>query len=177
LENNENSVFLTRDELEKWAVVYSASKKEEEKSAALGQWLVFQLNKEFYTVSMNELYEVAVMTGGAALPNAPRGVMGLINLRGETILLADMGAMLSDRACPTPDIHQRILIYKDKDGHRTGFLVDKIKDIELVADLAFKTYKAEDKETQQGFVEKVAEVKGKTIARVNIKAMAEQLGK
>ena len=125
----------------------------------------------------NELYEVAGMTGGAALPHPPPGVMGLINLRGETILLADLGAMLSGRSCPIPGLHQRILIYKDKDGHRTGFLVDKINGIEFVADSAFKSYKAEDKETQRLFVEKVAEVNGKTIARVNIKAMAEQLGK
>ena len=177
MENNENLAFLTQDELDKWAALYSESTKEEEKSGVLDQWLVFQLNKDLYTVSMNELYEVAVMTGGTALPHPPRGVMGLINLRGETILLADMGSILSSRSCPSPDIHQRILIYKDKDGHRTGFLVDRIKGIELLADSSFKTYKAEDKDTQGLFVEQAAEINGKTIARVNITAMAEQLGK
>ena len=73
MENNKNSDFLTWDELEKWAVFYAESEKGEQKSAAFGEWLVFKLDKNLYTVSMNELYEVARMTGGAALPHPPPG--------------------------------------------------------------------------------------------------------
>jgi len=170
-------VFLTREELSKWARIYSVSDKAEQTGAPVGQWLVFQLDKDLYTVSMNELYEVAAATGGAALPHPPPGVVGLINLRGETILLADMGAILSNRSYPPPHLDQRILIFKDDDDHRTGFLVDKIKGIELMNDSVFSPYRADESDTQRLFVETAAEVKGKTIVRVNIKAMAEHLGK
>ena len=171
-----NSRFLSREELDRQAAEYAKATDHGQEELIVSQWLVFELSEQLYAIAMDDLDEVAVMTSGASLPHAPTGVMGLINLRGNTVLLADMGAMLSGRSIPAPQPEQRILLYKDQEKHATGFLVDRIRGIVMLSASSFEEFAPGGDEAGSRFVEAVADIDGKGVARVNIRAIVDNLG-
>ena len=171
-----NSRFLSREELDRQAAEYAKATDQGQEELVVSQWLVFELSEQLYAIAMDDLDEVAVMTSGAGLPHAPTGVMGLINLRGNTVLLADMGAMLSGRSIPAPQPEQRILLYKDQEKHATGFLVDRIRGIVMLSASSFEEFAPGGDEAGSRFVEAVTDIDGKGVARVNIRAIVDNLG-
>lgn len=177
MNNGENrySDFLSLEELDRQAKEYATDIDQELEEYVVAQWLIFELGEQLYTVALDSLDEVAVMTNGAMLPHAPTGILGLINLRGNTILLADLGTFLSGRPVPAPHHEQRILIYKDEGERRTGFLVDRIQSIVSLNDASFEEYSPAD-EKDKGFIEAVIDVDERGVARVDIRAIVEQLG-
>ena len=173
---HENSGFLTMEDLDRRAAEYAKATDQEQEEHVVSQWLVFELAEQFYTIAMDDLDEVAVITNGAHLPHAPAGVMGLINLRGNTVLLADMGAMLSGRSIPAPQPEQRILLYKDQEKRTTGFLVDRVRGIDMLSAGSFEEYTPGGDDAGSRFIEAVTDIDGKGVARINIRAMVDNLG-
>ena len=92
------------------------------------------------------------------------------------VLLADMGAVLSGRSIPVPQPEQRILLYKDQEKHATGFLVDRIRGIVMLSASSFEEFAPGGDEAGSRFVEAVADIDGKGVARVNIRAIVDNLG-
>src|SRR5581483_10415500 len=92
-----------------------------------GQFLTFTLGGESYGV---EILAVQEIKGGAAItpiPNAPRHVRGVMNLRGTIIPVVDLRTRLG---MPAPEDDRVTVIVVVRVGARTqGLIVDAVSDV------------------------------------------------
>jgi chemotaxis signal transduction protein len=124
MQTEQTDHFLSQSQLEEVATRYT----EAEEKAVMSQqeWVVFELGDELFTLSMNELDEISSMQGGIAVKAINRHVLGLISIRGEPVILVDMGQTLGVRPAIEPNDLQRVLVLRNNEGESAGFLVDRI---------------------------------------------------
>lgn len=155
--------FLSHHQLQQIAADYA--RDEQESTLDLDQWLIFSLGNELFTLSMNELDQVANVSSGIAVPAVSSHILGLITVRGEPLILVDMGQALGLRHAPEPNEHQRVLVLKDDKGQAAGFLVDAIIKVTDLSDWQ----KQSDQEHQQQFshfVEAISDYNGRGVSRL-----------
>ncbi len=107
------------------------------------QVLTFKLAGEEYGISISEVQEVIrpTETKITPIPRAPKGVEGIINLRGKIIPVVDLRKKLALRGESSED---RIIV-ASLDGRAIGLLVDDVLEVariplaklEAVPELAF----------------------------------------
>lgn len=167
--------LLPLAQLDHWAKLYAAQEKTQAQASKQQQWLVFKLGEELFTVLMSELDEISVSASGSSLPHTQHALLGVIGVRGEPVLLADLGLLLSMRSTPIPSDDQRILIFKDPQGRKTGFLVDRLLGVKDLAETQFQA----DAKHQAGFVAGVAELRQqevcRSVSRINVNFMLAQV--
>ena len=119
---------LTVEQLDEWAAFYAREEGEGENIWASAQWLHFKVADQQFILPMTALDEVSTVTLGVGLPHLPPAAIGLINLRGETVLTFDLGQMLGLRGSIAPSSKQRVLLFKESgdEALRTAFLIDEI---------------------------------------------------
>ncbi|OFI06718.1 chemotaxis protein CheW [Clostridium acetireducens DSM 10703] len=90
------------------------------------QYLVFKLDKEAYGINIKEIYEVLRLKEIliTEIPNVPKYVEGIINLRGNVIPLINLRAKLKLEK-NIINKKNRVIIVNLK-GKKVGILVDKI---------------------------------------------------
>ena len=101
----------------------AASPVEQDRVAYLG----FFLGPEVYGLPLEQLREVARLTRIRRVPGAPRGVAGLVNLRGEIICALDVRAILGLAAAQPAE--SGILIALRGFSDPLGLVVDSIADV------------------------------------------------
>ncbi len=105
--------------------------------------LTFTLGGQLFAVNVQRVQEILDLTEIIPLPSAPHDILGMIDLRGQGIAIADLAARIG--AMPSPHEGARIIVFQF-DGERgstsLGVLADKVlrvremveKDIEPVPD-------------------------------------------
>ena len=83
------------------------------------KYVVFKLDKEYYGIPINKVIGIEKMQDFTRIPNAPKYVKGVINLRGEVISLIDLRSKLN---------------LKNKDIDNNSRII-VVSDIEIVAGL------------------------------------------
>ncbi|HCW72543.1 MAG TPA: chemotaxis protein CheW, partial [Clostridiaceae bacterium] len=58
------------------------------------QIIVFTLGEKYYAVNSDQVEEISKMIDSTMVPNAPRHIEGLINLRGNVISLVNLAKLL-----------------------------------------------------------------------------------
>jgi len=103
---------------------------------AHNQFITFRLGEQEYGVDIMVVREIKGWSETTSIPNAPRFIQGVINLRGIIVPIMDLRARLGmELTRPTP-MHVMIIITT---GTRTtGLLVDAVSDIISVAPDAIK---------------------------------------
>jgi len=97
------------------------------------QLATFKLDGRLYGVDVSRVQEALRLQRRTAVPRAPHAVAGLVNLRGQVVLLVDLRARLG-REPFGPDDEPMMVVVK-VDGEPVGFLVDQVGDVlELNAD-------------------------------------------
>lgn len=105
--------------------------------------LSFALGGQLFAVDVQRVQEILDLTEINPLPSAPHDILGMIDLRGQGIAIADLGARIG--AITTPQEGARIIVFQFDiaDGHTSlGVVADKVlrvremaeKDIEPVPD-------------------------------------------
>ncbi len=91
----------------------------------LKQFVTFRINRDLLGIDVLMVREINRILDVTIVPHAPPYVRGLINLRGQTITVFDLGVRLGlgPRAV-TPESHNVILKYD-----LVGLLVDSIGDV------------------------------------------------
>jgi len=160
----QNFKFLSQGQLDDMAEHYS----EAEQSVTLEQeqWLLFSLGKELFSISMNELDEIALVSGGIAIPSIKKHVIGLISLRGEPMVLVDTSKALGLKATEKFQQLQRVLVLKDDDGKPSGFLVDSIIKVTELSNWQDHA-ESEQQHYHSRFVEAITEYSGNGVSRLN----------
>ena len=166
---------LTETQLDEWANFYAQEDSEAENIWASAEWLHFKVADEQFILPMTALDEVSVVTLGVGLPHLPPSAIGLINLRGETILTFDLGQMLGLRGSVAPNAKQRVLLFKEQDDEeqqRTAFLIDGIVTVaDFNEDQLQPLHEGDDGE-QRRFIDAVTDGgDGRSISRLQVDAL------
>ena len=123
---------------------------------------------------MTTLDEVSVVTLGVGLPHLPPAAMGLINLRGETILIMDLGQMLGLRSSVVPDEKQRVLLFKEEEGDdlRTALLIDEIVTVTDLDEGQLQPLHEGEELEKARYIDAIADDnEGRSISRIQVDAL------
>lgn len=111
-----------------------AEEKEEmlEEDAQRGQFMTFQVGKEFYGISISYVNEIIMMQPITSVPEVKDYIKGLINLRGKIIPVIDVRTRFkmepleyTDRTC--------IIVINVK-STVIGLIVEKIAEVDNIQD-------------------------------------------
>ncbi|MCY6383231.1 chemotaxis protein CheW [Hoeflea prorocentri] len=91
----------------------------------------FRLGDQDFCVDIGSIREIRGFAQATALPNAPRHVLGVINLRGSVIPVVDLAAMLG---FATIEPNERCaIIVTEISGKMVGLLVENVSDMVSVS--------------------------------------------
>lgn len=103
---------------------------QEKKTVDEMQAVVFVLNNSYYGVPILQVQEIVKMTEITKLPNTPKFVEGIVNLRGQIIPIIDLRRRFNLPAAEV-DENWKILILKIEEV-QFGVMVDQISEVEKV---------------------------------------------
>lgn len=105
-----------------------ASKEEKEKSSEIEIKVVtFRLENELYGLPISQVKEVASFGQYTTIPNSPSYILGLLDLRGDIILLVDLQKRF--RLKPTKANQKRQVVVCQFADHKLGIVVDGVEGI------------------------------------------------
>jgi purine-binding chemotaxis protein CheW len=109
----------------------SEQQENSERTDANGRYIVFQLGREQYALSIENVLEIASIPDITELPSAPRYVDGVINLRGKIVPVVDLRARMGmARAAHTPE---SCIVICEHGRAIVGFVVDNVCEVEQFA--------------------------------------------
>jgi len=88
------------------------------------QLVVFNLANEEYGVNIHETKEIIKIPDITKIPNAPKIVSGIINLRGKIIAIINLREKFN-----MGSVEGNYVIIAENDGSSFGFMVDNVKEI------------------------------------------------
>ncbi|SEJ55713.1 chemotaxis protein CheW [Demequina mangrovi] len=91
------------------------------------QLATFKLDDCLYGIDVSRVQEALRMQEHTPVPHAPEGVAGLVNLRGQVVLLVDLRVRLGREAF-TADDEPMMMVVK-VDGEPVSLLVDQVGDV------------------------------------------------
>jgi purine-binding chemotaxis protein CheW len=100
------------------------------------EYLTFAIAGQDYGVAILAVREIRGWTRETPLPNAPAGVRGIINLRGQVVPIFDLRVRLGAEATPPTATH--VVIVVEAAAGQFGLLVDSVSDILMLEDDALQ---------------------------------------
>jgi chemotaxis-related protein WspB len=88
-------------------------------------FLLFQLGEERYALAAENVVEVVPLLALKKFPQAPKGVAGIFNYRGQPVPAVDLGALTLGRPA-NERFSTRIIIVNHPDGNGTNHLLGLI---------------------------------------------------
>jgi chemotaxis-related protein WspB len=97
--------------------------------------MVFKIEDDRYALPAQEIVEVLPLIALKQLPQAPRGVVGLLNYRGQPIPVLDLSLLATGRAA-APRVSTRLLIIR---AESTDARASGVKLLGLIVERATET--------------------------------------
>ncbi|WP_062382455.1 chemotaxis protein CheW [Demequina iriomotensis] len=91
------------------------------------QLATFKLDDCLYGIDVSRVQEALRMQAHTPVPHAPKGVAGLVNLRGQVVLLVDLRVRLGREAFGEDD--EPMMMVVKVDGEPVSLLVDQVGDV------------------------------------------------
>lgn len=91
------------------------------------QLATFKLDNRLYGVDVERVQEALRLHTRTPVPHGPKGVAGLVNLRGQVVLLVDLRARLGRE--PYSDDDEPMMVVVKVDGEPVSLLVDQVGDV------------------------------------------------
>lgn len=101
-----------------------------------GQFVTFKIADATYGVPVMHVQETLGHQSRTFVPQAPRGVAGLVNLRGQVVLTLDLRPRLGLPALPAEA--EPMMVVVEVDGEAISLLVDSVGEVLEVADAQFE---------------------------------------
>lgn len=119
-----------------------------------GQYIAFTVGEQEYCVDIMAVREIRGWTKATQTPNAPREILGVVNLRGTVIPIMDMRVRFGFGRTETSHIH--VVIILSLETRLIGILVDTVSDILTVTGREIQVVDSSDASTtRSGLVSKV----------------------
>ncbi|KKM11215.1 hypothetical protein SY88_09740 [Clostridiales bacterium PH28_bin88] len=96
-----------------------------------GQYILFKLGGQDFVTDISSVREILNVPDIFTVPQAPRFVEGVINIRGRIIPVVDLRKRL-DLGCVQREEQNRIAVV-DLGGNLTGFIVDAVKEVRRIS--------------------------------------------
>lgn len=91
------------------------------------QFLSFVVNKSSYGVGIEDVREIRQWMQTTTLPNQPKHILGVLNLRGSIVSIQDLRIRLG---APAPEpVETNVIVIVQAGERRVGLLVDAVSDI------------------------------------------------
>lgn len=90
-------------------------------------YVIFKLGKEYYGIPIEKVISIEKMLKPTRIPNSPKHVKGVINLRGDVIALIDLRQKLN-MELKEVDNNSRIIIVANDDIY-AGLIVDSSSEV------------------------------------------------
>jgi hypothetical protein len=87
----------------------------------------FEVNDRSYALPLEQVVEVVRMVAVTPLPDAPAGLAGVVNLRGQLIPMIDLRPRFG--APPTEPDPSHVFIVAEAGGRTAGVLADWVEDV------------------------------------------------
>lgn len=113
------------------------------------QIIVFTLGEKYYAVNSDQVEEISKMIDSTLVPNAPRHIEGLINLRGNVISLVNLSKLLhlTEEEC-----YNNIVIL-DRQDEKVGILVTEVKEVLKIKEENIEKVSTETKSGVVGIIQ------------------------
>jgi len=89
-----------------------------------------RVGAESYALPVEHVLEVAELGEITPVPGSQRAVLGVRNLRGQILPIVDLATVFGIQGSGNP---QRVVV-AESNGHRAGFAIDDVSDIEQLPD-------------------------------------------
>jgi chemotaxis signal transduction protein len=89
-----------------------------------------RVGDESYALPVEHVLEVAELGEITPVPGSQPAILGVRNLRGQILPIVDLATIFGIRGSGNP---QRVLV-AESGGHRAGFAIDDVSDIEQLPD-------------------------------------------
>jgi chemotaxis signal transduction protein len=87
--------------------------------------LMFRVGEAVYGIALSAIREVALPGPLSRIPNAAGAVLGVMNLRGRIVVVADLGLLLGQRPSGLGGAAERLLVL-DEGRRDLGLLVSEV---------------------------------------------------
>lgn len=104
--------------------------KEREAEEPVERWVIFRLEDEWYAMAIQSVREIVRVEKISFLPSAPFSVAGVINLRGNIVMGADLKRLFALGAF-VPGRESRLVVIEANQG-KMGFLVDEVEEVAAI---------------------------------------------
>ncbi|HXH40440.1 MAG TPA: chemotaxis protein CheW [Thermoanaerobaculia bacterium] len=119
-----------RQALYAFADSVSAEPQVAQKPTRLEMWVTFELAGEIYALPVSHVMEILRVAGITRVPQAPRVIRGVTNMRGKVLPIVDLRVRLGVNAAEITS-HSRILVVSSR-GRLLGLLVDSVLQVERI---------------------------------------------
>jgi purine-binding chemotaxis protein CheW len=107
----------------------SDSETEQSQSSGLGKVCLIALGGELFAVDLRHVREVFELESVTPVPGMPASLVGVANLRGTIIPLADLRMSLRT----SPSTAARYVIVVRHEAHQIGLLIDDVPEIRTIS--------------------------------------------
>ncbi len=136
-----------------------------------GKYLTFSLKNEIYGIPISSVKEINAMMNITEVPNTPKYVKGVINLRGKIISIMDLRLRLG---MPEQDYSERTCIVVVETMTATnikkkiGVVVDNVAEVIDIKSSELEDFEEDLKDDLEAFINGIAKVKDKIIIILDI---------
>ena len=142
-------------------------------SVAAERLLLFRLSGRVYGTKLEAVREIIPWRRATRLPGAPRFVVGLINLRGTIITVADLAMRL---ALPTGDRSNSSIVLVQSEQKTMGFVVDEVMDVRsITADRVERASPGTVPDAAKSVVLGTGHLEDAVVILVDLQALARQI--
>ncbi len=101
-------------------------------SGAARSFVLFRVRGEWFAIPLVQVQAIAPPGRITRVPNAPRGVKGVVDWRGKIWTLYDLGECLGLPG-PTPHVPCMILLGLKRSGMEVGFIAEEVREVREMA--------------------------------------------
>jgi purine-binding chemotaxis protein CheW len=130
-------------------------------------YLMFKLNNSRYGIPASAAQELFFLPEVTAIAEAPTGILGVINLRGELLPVIDVHQLLG---LPRPPFQLNdSMIVLESQTQRVGIIVSQVNDVQAIAPdrITARLYGQSEKNLQDVFVNGIATVEDSIATLLN----------
>ena len=138
-------------------------------NAAEPLYLAFSLAAQDYAVAINKVQEIREWSRVTPLPNSPRHIKGVLNLRGTIVPVIDMRLRFQLEEKPYDSF--TVVVVVNVGGRLAGLVVDTVSDVLRVGAAERCSMSAFEGQGNRPFIEGLAQVDGQLLILLDVERL------
>ncbi|GEM_PF-2563993 len=122
------------------------------------QFITFKIEEKFYGIHISDIIDIYEKLPAVRIPNAENFLYGVINLRGEVVVLVS----LKEKLRINKKVEENYIIICENNKEKYGFLVDSIEGIINVESVNME-------EIEEGYIKGFIQKDGREIIIIDVK--------